>query len=119
MRAMLLLVLALGVAGSCSQYPQYGYYELDDAIARAETEEEREYHRKRLERIERMVLEADKFLMALKYCSSDPGCVVWCDGRAGARDLDLDRREFDDIDDLVRWYRNVRPPTCNFVKNGL
>ena len=121
MKPFVYVLMAVVILFSCSPYPRYSYYELDAAIANAETEEEREYHRKRRESIEKTAMEAGEFLRQLRWCNADINCQVLCSfyGITPSDAMDPDPEDVKGVDKLVKWYAYVRPPTCGFVIQGM
>ena len=99
--------LALIVAFLASCQPYMTYEELEEG---AESDPKIQ---KRLERFERDAERAGVFMEQRYYCSSSGNCTMFCVWH-GPR-IDADRVKFDDLDDMVRWYRRVRH-ACQFVK---
>lgn len=109
---------------ACAPYPQVGYYGLEDAIANAQSEEEREHYKESLRKVERDVEKANDFIEAIDYCEQSGECMPVCIWNGpylkDAMDLEIMERRgmFKDIESLVRWWRRVKPPTCGIVERG-
>lgn len=108
----------------CAPYPSVSYYEIDDALANAQSEEEREFYRESARRMERDVEKANEFIMVIDYCTQTHECVPFCDWNGpylrDAMDIEImeKRGMFKDIDGILRWWRAVKPPTCGVVQRN-
>ncbi len=100
---LLLLVVAILLLG-CQPYMTYE--ELSDG---AESDPKIQ---KRLDRFEAHAEDANEFFEQRHYCSISGKCNLHCVWR-GIR-VDVDRTEFKDLDDTVRWYRKIRH-ACRFI----
>lgn len=105
MLAQLLFLLVFVVLLFACQ-PHMTYDELEEG---AKTSPEIE---KRLERFERDAERAGAFLEQRWVCESSGECYTFCDWH-GPR-WNVDRTEFEDLDDMVRWYRHIKH-SCSFV----
>lgn len=114
----ILSITLLFLAG-CSAYPYVHYDELDDAVAVAETPEEAEYYRGRIEYWESQAEPASEWLDAWGRCISSTECYTYCEYGGGSQPLggSSPRKNGvgENVEKLVRWYRNTKPPTCGFV----
>ena len=116
-RLVVIVVISLG---GCTAYPYVSYYELDAAIAAAETEEERQYYLEHQRTVEDNALAADRFIELMPVCTNDPKCRVHCDWYGPHAEMDIRKLQrqgvLSDVERLSRWWTIVRPPTCGFVE---
>lgn len=118
--AILFFGLLLLTLEGCSGYPHKGYYELEEAIEKAETTEEREHYSKQADRIEMEVEKAQLFIEQYDFClANSTKCKVVCvwHGPYLRDPFNFERHDVSDIEKLYRWWMKVRPPTCGFLTN--
>jgi hypothetical protein len=112
------IVVSLLLLAGCSPYPYVPYEELDDAVAMAETDEEAEYYRGRIESWETQAEEASLWLDEWVGCEASKECWILCEYRGvtppSRGSNPRDNRVDEGVEELVRWYRTTRPPSCGF-----
>lgn len=112
------IVASLFLVG-CAPYPYVNYYDLDKAIANAETKEEADYYEERLESWEDQTVKAGVWLDQWQGCQANPDCISVCDFKGMTpmtRGTDPEKNKVHEgIPELVRWYQYTRPPTCGFT----
>lgn len=115
----IIYVFVLVFLSGCAPYPNVPYYEIDEAIADAETEEEADYYRGRAAAIEEKAEKAGIFLEAWGACTRSTDCRIQCVWNGGPvrkwREKDMINM---DIPTLIRWYNDHRPPTCGFIQGS-
>lgn len=114
---IILTGLMLALTG-CAEYPDKRYYELDDAIRAAETQEEKDFYEKKARRMEQGVEEAQRFIEQYNIClARGNSCEVWCSwsGPSLRDPFNFKKHDISDVDKLYRWWMRVKPPTCGFV----
>lgn len=111
-----LFMFACAVLVSCTPYPQKDYYELEEAIELATSEEERAYYEARQDHIEKEVMKAEQFLTELGYCYADRNCIPVCQWQYSYMEdpFDFFVHDITDIEKLYRWWMKIKPPTCFF-----
>lgn len=112
-----ILLACITFAACAAPYPHVGYYELDDAIASAETQEEADYYRHRLDVFEDQADKAVLFYEMKHSCltnSDRNGETVWFCRDHTPRNTH--RRPFKDIEDTVKTYRREHLSCwCSYV----
>ena len=104
MRIVISLLILLLTA--CAPYPHVGYYDMDTAIANAETPEEKAWYEKQLARFERDAVRADELILAKQLCKLKTDCIWFCQYRS----INPNRHEpvLDTLEKKVTWYRRTR-----------
>lgn len=108
MKILKVLVLLL-VITACAPYPHKGYYELNDAIAHAKTDEESEYYKARLDQFEKDANAAVLFYERRAKCHNGTDKfgeqTMWLCQSHHSTPRDPGRKPFKDVVDQVNAYR--------------
>jgi len=102
------------IAVSCAPYPDVGYYEMDAAIKAAQTKEEADYYRDKLEQFESRIIDSNEWIATREFCDISSECTMLCKWR-GSFSVDTEKSKFKDLVDQVKWWRTIRG-SCHFYE---